>query len=78
MKPNELLADARAALAAGTNMTLTLPRGAARRLPGFPRGELLCENHDGRNVYSYNPEKVIAWLKANLCGDDPDAPSNYK
>lgn len=56
MSPSELLADARAALAAGTNMTL-------------PRGILLCENHDGRNVYSFHPGKVIAWAEANLRGN---------
>jgi hypothetical protein len=65
MTPESMAKDATEALAAGTHMTMTLPRGALRKLPGFPRGELLCESHDGRNVYSYRPERVLAWLAAN-------------
>lgn len=53
--------QADAAIAGGTRMTLVRVKG--RRMPqGFPRGELLCENHSGRDVYSYSPEKVKAWL----------------
>jgi hypothetical protein len=33
--------------------------------PKFPRGELLCENHDGTRCYSYDPMRVLAWLSAN-------------
>lgn len=65
MTPEKMADDARQAIEAGTRMTLTLPRGATRRLPGFPRGELLCENHDGRNVRSYDPHKVLVWLGRN-------------
>lgn len=38
---------------------------AARRAAqaASPRGELLCECHDGRNVYGYNPARVLAWLR---------------
>ena len=64
MSPEQLAADAKGAINAGTNLTLVLPHGAARKLRGFPRGELLCENRDGRNVYSYDPRKVLAWLSA--------------
>lgn len=64
MTPQQMAEDALAAMKAGTRMTLVRVRG--KKLPkGFPRGELLCENSDGRNVYSYDPARVIAWLKAN-------------
>lgn len=36
-----------------------------KRPPGFPRGELLCENSEGRRVYRYNPLRILAWLAAN-------------
>lgn len=77
MMPELMAQDAREAIAAGTRMTLTLPRGAARKLPGFPRGELLCESHDGRNVYSYAPERVLAWLETSgLIDDSRQVPPN--
>lgn len=77
MLPEQMATDARGAIAAGTRMTMTLPRGATRRLPGFPRGELLCECHDGRNVYSYDPVRVLAWLMKNgLIDEGAQAPSN--
>lgn len=62
MTPEQLARDAMDAAAHGQRMTLTKMRG--QKMPaGFPRGELLCENHDGRNVYSYDPEKVLAWMR---------------
>lgn len=62
MTPEQLARDAVDAAAHGQRMTLTKMRG--QKMPaGFPRGELLCENHDGRNVYSYDPEKVLAWMR---------------
>ena len=64
MLPEQMADEARKAIETGTNMTLTRRRGS-KRLPGFPRGELLCENHNGRNVYSYNPKRVLAWLQKN-------------
>lgn len=64
MSPTDLARDAAEALAAGTHMTLVRRRGA-KTPKGFPRGELLCENADGRNVYSYDPLRVLAWMKAN-------------
>ena len=77
MTPDSMAADARCAIAAGTRMTMTLLRGSQRLLPGFPRGELLCESHDGRNVYSYDPARVLAWLgKHGLLSEDASAPAN--
>ena len=64
MTPEAMARDAAAAMQAGTKMTLLRRRGA-KMPPKFPRGELLCENHDGRNVYSYDPMLVLAWLSAN-------------
>ena len=76
MLPEQMASDARNAIADGTRMTMTLRRGATRRLPGFPRGKLLCESHDGRNVYSYDPTRVLAWLKKNgLIDEGANAPS---
>jgi len=59
--PKALLADAEAAIAADTLMVLVRTRPTPK-LPGFPRGELLCENHDGNKVYSDDPKKIRAWL----------------
>ena len=59
-----MAAEALAAMQAGSRMTMVRMRGL-KMPPKFPRGELLCENFDGRNVYSYDPAKVIAWLNAN-------------
>lgn len=64
MSPNEMAALATQAISAGTRMTMVLPR-RWKRPPKFPRGELLCENHDGQNVYSFDPLRVLAWLAAN-------------
>lgn len=64
MTPQQMATDALAAMQAGSRMTLVRIRGT-KPPPRFPRGELLCENHDGRNVYSYDPARVIVWLNAN-------------
>jgi len=61
MTPKALLADAESAIAGGTMLTLVRAKGAVS-LPGFPRGQLLCENHGGNKVYSYDPKKIRAWL----------------
>ena len=61
MTPKALLADAEAAITAGTLMVLVRTRPTPK-LPGFPRGELLCENYKGERVYNYDPKKVRAWL----------------
>lgn len=64
MTPEQMAKEAAEAMQAGTKMTLIRQRGA-KIPPKFPRGELLCENFDGRNAYSYDPVKVLAWLAAN-------------
>lgn len=62
MTPDEMAANATGAMAAGTRMTLVRQRRA--KLPQkFPRGKLLGENYNGTRVYSYDPAKVLAWLK---------------
>ena len=42
-------------------MSLAFAKGQ-KRPKGFPRGELLCETERGR-VYSFDPDKIISWLK---------------
>lgn len=64
MTPEQMAKDAAEAVQTGTHMTLVLPRGF-KRPPKFPRGELLCQNHDGRNVYRFDPIKILAWLAGN-------------
>lgn len=64
MTPEQLAKDAAEAIQAGARMTLTRQRGV-KMPPKFPRGEFLCENFDGRNSYSYDAIKVLAWLAAN-------------
>ena len=64
MKPEDMAAEAVAAINAGTRMSMVFRKGQ-KRPPGFPRGELLCENYDGRHVYSFDPMRVLAWLTAN-------------
>jgi hypothetical protein len=56
--------EAAAAAAVGTRLTLVSTKGA-HLPPKFPRGELLCEQHNGTRVSSYDPERVLAWLVAN-------------
>ena len=64
MTPEQMAKDAADAAAHGQRVTLVRVRG--QKMPaGFPRGELLCENHDGRNVYSYDPWKILAWMAKN-------------
>jgi len=65
MTCEEMAADARAAIAAGTRMSLVHAR-SLKMPPKWPRGELLCENHDGRNVYSYDPARILALLIATM------------
>lgn len=63
MTPEQLFTEASLAIAQGTRMTLVKPQGT-KMPPKFPRGELLCENYDGRHCYSYDPLRVLAWLVA--------------
>ena len=63
MTPEQMYKDAIEAIAAGTNVTLVLPR-PFKRPPKFPRGYLLCQ-HENSNVYSFDPKKIIKWLCEN-------------
>jgi hypothetical protein len=65
MTPEQMAKDAALAIQGGTRMTLVLPRPWRNRPLKFPRGELLCENSNGCNVYSFDPLRVLAWLAAN-------------
>jgi len=60
MTLESLVADATAAIAAGSRVTLVRQPGQ-KMPPKFPRGELLCENQSGELCYSYDPRKVLAW-----------------
>jgi hypothetical protein len=64
MTPQEMAQQAADAVNAGRRMSLVRPKGM-KMPPKFPRGELLCENHTGSRVYSYDPLRVLAWLVAN-------------
>ena len=65
MTPEQLYTDAIEAKEQGAHVGMTLVfRRGQKRPSGFPRGELLCETERG-NVYSFDPDKVIAWLKKN-------------
>lgn len=64
MTPESMAADAVQAINANQRMSLVRPKGM-KMPPRFPRGELLCENHSGSRVYSYDPTRVLAWLAAN-------------
>lgn len=68
MTPLEMSASAARAMAEpGTvGVVLTIAKGGMPK--GFPRGELLNEmERNGRveRTYSFNPEKVLAWLIHN-------------
>lgn len=59
-----ILRDCRDALAAGQDrITLVFNKGCGWRGMGFGRGELMCEQHDGRRVYSFKASKVMASLQ---------------
>lgn len=65
MTPEQLYKDAIEAKAQGAVCGMTLVFGRGSKKPkGFPRGELLSETERGR-VYSFDPDKVIAWLTKN-------------
>jgi hypothetical protein len=64
MTPEAMAKEAADAINAGQRMSLVRPKGA-KMPPKFPRGELLCENHSGARVYSYDPMRVLAWLVAS-------------
>ncbi len=60
MTLESLVADATAAIAAGSRVTLVF-KSWHKMPPKFPRGEFLCENQGGERCYSYEPRKVLAW-----------------
>lgn len=64
MTPADMAIAALEAANAGTRMSMVFVKGQ-KRPKGFPRGELLCENFDGRHVYTFDPLRVLAWLTAN-------------
>lgn len=65
MTPEQLYKDACEAKEQGAHVGMSLVFKTGQKRPiGFPRGELLCETERGR-VYSFDPDKVIAWLKKN-------------
>lgn len=65
MNPVTLRNLAKDAKGAGTRMTLVVPQGTITKLPGFPRGELLSDAEGKSPVYSYDPDKILAWLDRN-------------
>lgn len=68
MTPEQLYKDALEAKAQGSICGMTLVFGKGRKPNGFPRGELLSETERGK-CYSFDPDKVIAWLKKNQLVD---------
>lgn len=66
MSPNELeTACITAHLGGQDHVTLTFPKGA--KIPkGFPRRELLSVNPAGDRNYSFDPLKVLMWLREQL------------
>jgi len=67
MKPEELISMCDAVIAeGGDRITLVLPKGMSSRINGFPRGELLCENHDGSRAFSYDARRVKAAVENAL------------
>lgn len=67
MSPEAILKECQAALLEGaSHINLVLPKGMSSRIKGFPRGELLCENHSGSRVYRYDALKVQAAVLAAL------------
>lgn len=61
MTPKEMANEALAAVQNDQRLTLARQKGV-KMPPKFPKGELLCENHDGTRCYSYDPMRVLVWL----------------
>tara|TARA_R110002153_G_C12985093_1_gene463125 strand:+ start:289 stop:504 length:216 start_codon:yes stop_codon:yes gene_type:complete len=64
MNPTQMIQDAEEAISQGQNMTMVVPRPFKNKPKGFPNGELLCEQPKS-NVKSYDPKKVLVWMKSN-------------
>jgi hypothetical protein len=64
MQISEMAANAVEEYNSNQNVSLILPRPWQQRPKGFPSGELLCEKQ-GLAVYSYEPIKLLKWLRKN-------------
>lgn len=47
---------------ADPTIILAMPPGA-RRPKGFPRGCLLCQNHEGERVFQFDAHKMLKWIE---------------
>lgn len=48
--------------------TVTVSKNGPKRVPGFPRGELLSVGTDGSHNYAVCPLKVLAWIHSGTKG----------
>ena len=70
MTPAAIVGECEAAIKAGHNaITLVIPKGKSMRLGGgMPRGELLCENHNGDRVVRYNAKRTLEAVLMAMTG----------
>jgi len=69
MTPEQLIEQCEAVLAeGGDRITLVVPKGKSSRLPGCGRPELLCEQHDGSRVFSYDARKMLDAIRQAVSG----------
>lgn len=67
MTPQDILKECQLALLEGAGfVNLVFPKGTSTRIKGFPRGELLCENHGGARVMRYDAVRLQAAVLAAL------------
>lgn len=48
--------------------TITVSKNGPKRVPGFPRGELLSVGTNGAHSYAVCPVKVLAWIHSGTKG----------
>lgn len=48
--------------------TITVSQNGSKRVPGFPRGELLSVGTNGEHNYAVCPLKVLAWIHSGTKG----------
>ena len=48
--------------------TVTVSKDGPKRVPGFPRGELLSVGANGAHNYAVCPLKVLAWIYSGTKG----------
>ena len=48
--------------------TITVSKDGPKRVPGFPRGELLSIGTNGAHNYAVCPLKVLAWIYSGTKG----------